>query len=139
MLATYQGEVYGELSCDSMIASLKIKNSTRNAFYNEVNVTLIPVGDGHTYTWTQSIIAPNIYMEFHGKTIVSDSKNGADKAISESDPVLWAPPCYLVVENFEKVGQVESSDMLRTRLDYNIKLEQHGDNACLSSVASVKL
>lgn len=61
MTATYTGVVTAEESCDSLAAKLRIKDSSSDAYFNETDVTLEPTGDGITYTWTQSIDAPNNY------------------------------------------------------------------------------
>lgn len=61
VLATYSGIVYGEESCNTFEATLRIKNSTTDDFYfNQTNIDLVPTGDGISYTWTQSIEAPNV-------------------------------------------------------------------------------
>lgn len=52
MVATYSGVVTAELSCASLSANLRIKDNNTAAYYNETSITLVPSGDGHTYTWT---------------------------------------------------------------------------------------
>lgn len=56
-----------------------------------------------------------------------------------TEEYLWDPPCYLEVTEFSKVEQVDSLDQLRTSLEYNIFLAQHGDNACRSSSADFSI
>jgi len=58
-------------------------------YYNKTAVTLIPTGDGSTYTWDQSIHGKNIYHSPVGKITVKDNKNGADNDHAETDPILW--------------------------------------------------
>lgn len=127
MIATYSGVVTAEKSCASLSANLRIKNNSTADYYNQTDITLVPSGDGQTYTWTQTILGQNIYHSPVGKIQVWDSSNEADVSSAKTDPNLWAPPCYLVINNFEKTGQIESADQLRTVLDYNVKISHFGD------------
>lgn len=68
-----------------------------------------------------------------------DTKAQQDYSWEKTSEILWAPPCYLEIDEFKKTGQVESNDQARTVLDYNIKLSQHGDQACNNSIAEVTL
>jgi len=51
---------------------------------------------------------------------VWDSDNAADYSAANTSEILWAPPCYLVVNYFNKIGQDASLDQLRTTLDYSL-------------------
>lgn len=52
MIATYSGVVTAEYTCVSLSGDLKIKEDSSSAFYNTTGVTLVPSGDGTTYTWS---------------------------------------------------------------------------------------
>jgi hypothetical protein len=52
MVATYSGVVTAEKTCASLSANLRIKDNSTAAYYNETSITLVPSGDGQTYTWT---------------------------------------------------------------------------------------
>lgn len=110
MLATYSGVVTAELSCVELYANLRIKTEKSMLYDNITDIELVPTGDGYTYTWTQSIIGYNIYYSPVGKIHVKDFSNGADADHIVTEPKLWAPPCYLEVNRFEKLDQIESND-----------------------------
>jgi hypothetical protein len=140
VLATYSGIVYAEESCNSVVAFLRIKNSTSDDYYfNSTRVSLVADADGMTYTWTESLEAPNVQEAYVGKVKVQDSNNAVDMSVNNTEPEWWMPPCYVEVDNFAKTNQVDSTDGLRTSLSYNVKLAHHGDNACNASTATVSL
>jgi len=138
MRATYKGVVTAEESCTSLAAKLRIKYSEGALYFNETEVELEPTGDGVTYTWEQSIDAPNVYQVYVGKIMAHDTVAAQDYDWEKTEEILWNPPCYLEIDEFKKTDQIESNDQLRTVLDYNIKLSQYGDQ-CNNSTAEVTL
>jgi len=67
MVATYSGVVTAELSCVALSANLRIKDNSTAAYFNQTDITLVPSGDGQTYTWTETIYGQNIYHSPVGK------------------------------------------------------------------------
>lgn len=67
MVATYSGVVTAELSCVAISANLRIKDNSTSAYFNQTDITLVPSGDGSTYTWTETIYGQNIYHSPIGK------------------------------------------------------------------------
>lgn len=65
--------------------------------------------------------------------------NDNEQAHLDTDLILWNPPCYVEVVDFEKTDQTDSLDQLRTVLNYHIQLDHHGDEACNSQGAKIEL
>jgi len=99
----------------------------------------VPTGDGMTYTWTGSVEAPNEKQSYVGKLSFEVTGDASEVSQMMTDPEQWTPPCYLEVLNFNKTSQTDSLDQLRTILEYNVKLDHHGDEACSTESASVSL
>lgn len=76
--ASYKGIVRAEQSCTALKANLRIKNSTSETQFNNTDVTLVPNGDGMTYTWTGTLEAPNEKEDYVGKLVLSVTDNNAD-------------------------------------------------------------
>jgi hypothetical protein len=131
--------VRAEASCTNLAATLKIKNSTSEANFNRTDVTLVPTGDGMTYTWTGSLEAPNDKESYVGKLSFQVANDSGEVSQMFTDPVDWTPPCYLEVLDFSKTEQTDSLDQLRTILGYHVALDHHGDEACSTESASISL
>jgi len=116
IIATYKGMVRAEASCTNLAATLKIKNSTSESNFNKTDVTLVPTGDGMTYTWTGSLEAPNDKESYVGKLTFQVANDSSENVQLMTDAVQWTPPCYLEVLDFSKIDQTDSLDQLRTIL-----------------------
>lgn len=138
MIATYSGTIKSEKSCGSVAGQVKLKSEETGSYLSTTDVNLTKVDD-YTYTFTGEVQGPNKYGNYSFKAIAYDSSNPSDKNQKYSSLDLWDPPCYLNIAEFRKVSQDTSIDHLKTQLNYNVQLEQHGDNACRLLQAKVSM
>jgi len=70
--------------------------------------------------------------------IYNDEVDSEEKT-ERTDFSLWAPPCYLTVTEFAKVGQVHNLPQNKVAIDLSLGLIHHGDNACKAQEAVVEI
>jgi hypothetical protein len=70
--------------------------------------------------------------------IYNDVDNSEEET-ERTDFSLWAPPCYLKVTEFEKVGQVHNLPQNKVAIDLYLGLRHHGDKACKAQEAVVEI
>lgn len=129
MLAAYSGQISAETSCDDVTAQLRLRAEDGTSYITAINPVLTKI-DMYNFNFSTVISGPNLYGYYFGKLQAYDTNNEADKVWAQTDEYLWDPPCYLDITSFTKTDQFTSIDDLSTQLTYNVKVAEHGDNAC---------
>jgi hypothetical protein len=120
---------------------MKLKPGVDAASIQRYDVTMdeYTKNDDGTYSFVHTFSDANVQGNYAARFWAHDATNEAASDDNVSLDNYWDPPCYLEVVNFSKHDQTDSLDQLRTTMDYNLKIAQHGSNACRDTTASVEL
>lgn len=102
MVATLSGQITAETSCTGVSADLRLRSETETNYVNRTTPTLVQI-DQYTYNFSTTLEGPNLYGNYSGRIAAYDSNNEADKDWEVTNQMLWDPPCYLDIVNFELI------------------------------------
>jgi len=127
MIATVTGTLTSEITCSSVVASVKLISSDNTLTVGRAQPVLQENTSDpkkKTYSFTADIEADNAYGNYYANLEGYDKSNEADKDSKDSVDLLWEPPCCLTIPKFTKDKQETSLDGLRTDLSYTVQLAQ---------------